>query len=70
MEERYADAQDGAGAVAGGGDDWKDNSGSGVTDSKKRARSPDDDGEGRMVSIINIIYSIHAEVFQGSARAH
>ncbi|KAF7440384.1 nuclear cap binding complex subunit [Pleurotus ostreatus] len=61
VEERYADAQDGVGAVAGGGDDWKDNSGSGVTDSKKRARSPDDDGEGRMGQRARIDEDIEAE---------
>ncbi|KAJ8522867.1 hypothetical protein ONZ45_g570 [Pleurotus djamor] len=42
VEERYADAQDVPGAVAGGGEDWKDNSAV-VSESKKRARSPDDD---------------------------
>jgi nuclear cap-binding protein subunit 2 len=49
-EERYADAQDGPGAVAGGGGDWKypEN----ATGKLKRARSPDDDGEHlRMVCI-------------------
>lgn len=42
MEERYNDAQDVPGAVAGGGGDWKD-----VTENPlKRGRSPDDEGEG------------------------
>ncbi|ESK96897.1 small subunit of nuclear cap-binding protein complex [Moniliophthora roreri MCA 2997] len=42
VEERYADAQDGPGAVAGGGEDWKEVEGG---DSKKRGRSPEDEGE-------------------------
>ncbi|EKM83033.1 hypothetical protein AGABI1DRAFT_111556 [Agaricus bisporus var. burnettii JB137-S8] len=45
VEERYADAQDGPGAVAGGGEDWKDQGGSQVENKLKRGRSPDDDGE-------------------------
>lgn len=49
VEERYADAQDGPGAVAGGGGDWKQQE-NGVTEKNlKRARSPDDEGEGREV---------------------
>lgn len=49
VEERYADAQDGPGAVAGGGGDWKE---AGTADNPlKRARSPDDEGDsGRTVS--------------------
>ena len=42
-EERYADAQDGPGAVAGGGEDWKDNSIAEPEKTLKRERSPDDD---------------------------
>lgn len=43
VEERYADAQDGPGAVAGGGGDWKE---AGTADNPlKRARSPDDQGD-------------------------
>ncbi|KAM5532034.1 hypothetical protein V8D89_014285 [Ganoderma adspersum] len=42
VEERYNDAQDVPGAVAGGGGDWKDVS----ENPLKRARSPDDEGEG------------------------
>lgn len=45
VEERYADAQDGPGAVAGGGGDWKDQGGSHSDNKLKRARSPDDEGE-------------------------
>lgn len=50
VEERYADAQDGPGAVAGGGGDWKDQGGSQPDNKLKRGRSPDDEGEhARMV---------------------
>jgi len=46
VEERYADAQDGPGAVAGGGGDWKEsNEVRGEGNKLKRGRSPDDDGE-------------------------
>ncbi len=49
VEERYADAQDGPGAVAGGGGDWKESE---QTQGKlKRGRSPDDeDDSARVVS--------------------
>jgi len=52
MEERYADARDGPGAVATGGGEWKEPvNGSAVTTSQKRGRSPeDDDNEQRSVS--------------------
>lgn len=43
VEERYADAQDGPGAVAGGGGDWKDDGGGEAK--LKRGRSPDDEGD-------------------------
>ena len=44
VEERYADAQDGPGAVAGGGEDWKATE---TAEKKlKRARSPEDEGDG------------------------
>ncbi|KAF7304609.1 Nuclear cap-binding protein subunit 2 [Mycena kentingensis (nom. inval.)] len=43
VEERYADAQDGPGAVAGGGGDWKEADTSG--ERLKRGRSPDDEGD-------------------------
>ncbi|KAJ7063173.1 RNA-binding domain-containing protein [Mycena amicta] len=43
VEERYADAQDGPGAVAGGGGDWKEAE---TSDSRlKRGRSPQDEGD-------------------------
>ncbi|KAF7295043.1 Nuclear cap-binding protein subunit 2 [Mycena indigotica] len=43
VEERYADAQDGPGAVAGGGGDWKE---ADTSDSRlKRGRSPEDEDE-------------------------
>jgi len=43
VEERYADAQEGPGAVAGGGGDWKE--AETVETSRKRGRSPEDEGE-------------------------
>lgn len=43
VEERYADAQEGPGAIAGGGEDWKEAEGAGDK-ARKRGRSPDDDG--------------------------
>ncbi|KAH8829675.1 hypothetical protein DL96DRAFT_1708795 [Flagelloscypha sp. PMI_526] len=42
VEERYADAQDVPGAVAGGGEEWKEPQSS---PTKKRGRSPDDEGD-------------------------
>lgn len=54
VEERYADVQDGPGAVAGGGDDWKDQGGSQHENTLKRGRSPDDEEEStRLVSIFS-----------------
>ncbi|KAH8107104.1 hypothetical protein BXZ70DRAFT_275571 [Cristinia sonorae] len=41
VEERYADAQEGPGAVPGGGGDWKDAG----ENPLKRGRSPDDEGD-------------------------
>ncbi|KAG2158339.1 uncharacterized protein EDB93DRAFT_661498 [Suillus bovinus] len=43
VEERYADAQEGPGAVAGGGGDWKESET--AVPSRKRGRSPDDEGD-------------------------
>jgi nuclear cap-binding protein subunit 2 len=45
VEERYADAQDGPGAVAGGGGDWKETENTATENKLKRGRSPDDDGD-------------------------
>ncbi|KAH7914962.1 hypothetical protein BJ138DRAFT_1055733 [Hygrophoropsis aurantiaca] len=46
VEERYADAQDGPGAVAGGGGDWKEADGGTIPGSAlKRGRSPEDEGD-------------------------
>lgn len=45
VEERYADAQEGPGAVAGGGEDWKEAEGAGEVKNLKRGRSPEDDGD-------------------------
>lgn len=53
VEERYADAQDGPGAVAGGGGEWKQEDSTGAADkSLKRGRSPEEEGDGdtRLVS--------------------
>jgi len=50
VEERYEDAQDGPGAVASGGGDWKQQDYSGGERTLKRGRSPDEDGDGREVS--------------------
>ena len=48
VEERYNDAQDVPGAVAGGGGDWKETEQAQET-TLIRARSPDDEGSGRGV---------------------
>ena len=49
VEERYADAQEGPGAVAGGGEDWKEAEGAAAEPaSLKRARSPDEEDGGRV----------------------
>ncbi|KII88587.1 hypothetical protein PLICRDRAFT_111049 [Plicaturopsis crispa FD-325 SS-3] len=46
VEERYADAEEGPGAVAGGGGDWKEAAKSaGEGGGVKRARSPEDEGD-------------------------
>ncbi|KIJ69229.1 hypothetical protein HYDPIDRAFT_105827 [Hydnomerulius pinastri MD-312] len=42
VEERYADAQEGPGAVAGGGGDWKETE---TSTTLKRGRSPEDEGD-------------------------
>ncbi|OBZ75044.1 Nuclear cap-binding protein subunit 2 [Grifola frondosa] len=44
VEERYADAQEGPGAVAGGGGDWKEAEGA-AESTLKRGRSPEDEGD-------------------------
>ena len=50
VEERYADAQEGPGAVAGGGGDWKQPEAVQEKPDLKRGRSPDDEAENvRMV---------------------
>lgn len=45
VEERYADAQDGPGAVAGGGEEWKQTEAPPEENKLKRGRSPDDEGD-------------------------
>ena len=49
LDARYADAQDGPGAVAGGGEDWKAIHATAEPTSNKRGRSPDDDDTARTV---------------------
>jgi nuclear cap-binding protein subunit 2 len=60
MEERYADAQDGPGAVAGGGEEWKQSEAIQPEENKlKRGRSPDDDGdEERVSSMLRCSYPV------------
>ena len=59
MEERYNDAQDVPGAVAGGGEDYKTIEQPAET-VLKRARSPDDEGDsGRGVSVCALIPRSH-----------
>ena len=53
VEERYADAQEGPGAVAGGGGEWKQEESAPAEKSLKRARSEDDDADTRDVSILS-----------------
>ncbi|KIP09603.1 hypothetical protein PHLGIDRAFT_67259 [Phlebiopsis gigantea 11061_1 CR5-6] len=54
VEERYADAQDGPGAVATGGGDWKESAAPVQEATLKRGRSPDEEADNadneRMVS--------------------
>jgi nuclear cap-binding protein subunit 2 len=57
VEERYADAQEGPGAVAGGGEDWKEAEGAGETKNLKRERSPDDDGDN--LRLVCSVYFLH-----------
>lgn len=55
VEERYADAQDGPGAVAGGGEDWNAaNNANANEQTLKRGRSPDEDEDedGRVSSLL------------------
>ena len=57
VEERYADAQEGPGAVAGGGGDWRESEAA-VENTLKRARSPEDDGDGGRA--VSPVYQIHS----------
>lgn len=65
VEERYADAQDGPGAVAGGGGDWKEAEpveGGNL----KRGRSPDDEEESnRLVGLVQRILASESKFQQG-----
>ena len=56
VEERYQDVQDGPGAVAIGGGEWKEVDTNGADGSLKRARSPEDESDGRMVMILLIFF--------------
>ena len=49
QEERYADAQDGPGAVATGGGDWKASAAAPEQQTLKRGRSPEEEDESRTV---------------------
>ena len=51
QEERYADAQDGPGAVATGGGDWKASAAAPEQQTLKRGRSPEEEDESRTVRI-------------------
>lgn len=65
VEERYADAQEGPGAVAGGGGDWRESEATAET-TLKRARSPEDEGDsGRTVSLFNLSHLTHALMTAG-----
>jgi len=61
VEERYADAQEGPGAVAGGGGDWKEAEGGGESRGIKRDRSPDDEGDNIRLGQRNRVDDIDAE---------
>jgi len=61
VEERYADAQEGPGAVAGGGSDWKEAEGGGESRGIKRDRSPDDEGDNIRLGQRNRVDDIDAE---------
>ena len=55
VEERYADAQDGPGAVATGGGDWKESAAPPQEPTLKRGRSPDEEADNeRMVRVLSI----------------
>lgn len=65
VEERYADAEEGPGAVAGGGGDWKEAAKSaGEGGGVKRARSPEDEGDN--MRTVRAVYSIHSSRIFGS----
>lgn len=52
VEERYADAQEGPGAVAGGGGDWKQEDSAVAEKSLKRARSEEEEADTRQVGLM------------------
>lgn len=56
VEERYIDVQDGPGAVAGGGGEWKEPE---TRPTLKRARSPDDEGDNARI-VRATLSSLHA----------
>jgi len=62
VEERYADAQDGPGAVAGGGGDWKQQEYTATEKILKRARSPEDDNDGRQVRCLPFAQTFATEI--------
>ncbi|KAF8844521.1 RNA-binding domain-containing protein [Paxillus ammoniavirescens] len=58
VEERYADAQDGPGAVASGGGEWKEVE---TRSTLKRGRSPEDDGDNARLAHRSRIDDLEAE---------
>ncbi len=61
QEQRYADAQDGPGAVAGGGEDWKESAAPPAEQTLKRGRSPEDenyDGSRTVSPLVQILESM------------
>ena len=70
VEERYADAEEGPGAVAQGGGDWKEPAAAPAQD-KKRGRSPEDEGENaRMVRPPSFIHGTNCLCYSGCSRAY
>lgn len=52
VEERYADT---TGQVAGGGEDWKEGENVAPENTRKRGRSPEDDGDNVRVCFFALI---------------
>lgn len=72
QEQRYADAQDGPGAVAGGGGDWKE-SAAPPEQTLKRGRSPEDenyDGSRTVCALLLLILKFYLNRPLGSTIAN